>query len=145
MDIKSERQTQGRLLPWDWICHLTTDRKSSALELSDSYCHIRTPVLEQCSTPMGSHVNHSALMQVVSCGTQFTTKVQRLTYFQSHTPARSQGKPVFRLTHTHTHARSHTLWRNTKGLSAQSWSRHTQFPPTANLFIFAPVSQLRPA
>lgn len=43
---------------------------------------------------------------------------------------------------THTQA-SHTLWKNTKGLSEQPWSRHTLLPP-ANLFISAPVSRLRP-
>lgn len=45
---------------------------------------------------------------------------------------------------THTHTFSHTLWKNTKGLSEQRRSRHTLLP-LANLFISAPVSRLRPA
>lgn len=59
---------------------IDTVRYNSALEQSNSYCHIATAALERCSTPIDSHVYHlmhehihtlagSSLRRTMECNT----------------------------------------------------------------------------
>lgn len=119
---------------------------SSAQELSNPYCRIAMVALERHSNTYGLSRHKSANTWISAC-----SKLLR------HAPDYNGMKEVMLpVTNTctipgemwagffaiHTHAPA-LFWKNTKGLSEQPWSRHTLLPP-ANLFISAPVSQLRP-
>ncbi len=138
-----------------------TERESSLILKLHSFSSRNNSVLRSCQTHVATlpwlHLKHLRALTSHRLTLEYTCKPQQhapdynsmkedtLPVTNTCTIPREMraGFPAHTHTHKYTHTCSHIHWKNTKGLSEQPWSRHTQLPP-ANLFISAPVSQLRP-